>query len=160
MFRHHSVKLIVRAGLIAALYFTLCVALPAISFGQIQFRIAEALVLLPWLMPEATVGLAVGCFLANMFFSPYGWLDAVIGTIATGVAAFLTSKCKKLPLAAVPPVILNAALIPLIWIFNGSDTLYYINMLSVLASETLVVFALALPFTHILKRTLPASFLE
>lgn len=160
MFRHRSIRIIVRSGVVAALYFALCVALPALSFGQIQFRLSEALVLLPLLMPETAIGLAVGCFLSNMFFSPFGWLDAVIGTVATGAAAFLTSKCKKLWIGCIPPVALNALLVPLIWIFNGSDTLYYVNMLTVLASEALVVFAIALPFTYLLKRTVPSSMLN
>ncbi|MDR3216089.1 MAG: QueT transporter family protein [Clostridiaceae bacterium] len=157
MRKSFSAKRIVRSALIAAMYFALSAVVPAVEFGPIQFRISEALVLLPVLMPlEGLIGVTVGCLTTNIFFSPFGWLDAVIGTTATLVAAALT-VCfrKRLPVAAVPPVILNALMIPLIWIVTGEDTVYYINAFSIMASEALVVFVIGLPLTYALKKYLP-----
>lgn len=69
-------KVIARAALIAALYFVLTAFLPAISYGPLQIRISEALTLLPALMPvSATIGLFVGCFLANL----YGMVVSITG---------------------------------------------------------------------------------
>ena len=52
--------------MIAALYAALTVALSPLSFGPVQFRVAEALTLLPFFMPEAIPGLFIGCFLSNI----------------------------------------------------------------------------------------------
>ena len=61
--QHGRVLFIVRAAVIAALYAALTLALYPISFGAVQFRVSEALTLLPVLMPEAIPGLFVGCLL-------------------------------------------------------------------------------------------------
>ena len=56
------------AGIIAAVYTVLTLALPIPQYGPIQFRVAEAMTVLPFLFPEAIPGLTVGCFLANLLF--------------------------------------------------------------------------------------------
>ena len=151
-----KVFIICRSALIAALYFILSIAVPSISFGTIQFRISEALTLLPVIMPEAIFGLTVGCFFANMFFSPFGILDMAIGTSVTFIASILTYLLRKhIAVSAIPPVILNALFVPLIWIIDGTDTLYYINMFSILISQAIVIYAIGLPLTIGLKKVLP-----
>ena len=151
-----KVFIICRSALIAALYFILSIAVPSISFGTIQFRISEALTLLPVIMPEAIFGLTVGCFFANMFFSPFGILDMAIGTSVTFIASILTYLLRKhIAVSALPPVILNALFVPLIWIIDGTDTLYYINMFSILISQAIVIYAIGLPLTIGLKKVLP-----
>lgn len=62
-----------RAAVIAALYFALSVALNAIAFGPVQFRISEILVLLPIIFPEAIPGLTIGCFLPTFSFRRSGY---------------------------------------------------------------------------------------
>ena len=151
-----KVFIICRSALIAALYFILSIAVPSISFGTIQFRISEALTLLPVIMPEAIFGLTVGCFFANMFFSPFGILDMAIGTSVTFIASILTYLLRKhIAVSAIPPVILNALFVPLIWIIDGTDTLYYINMFSILISQAIIIYAIGLPLTIGLKKVLP-----
>ena len=51
---------IVRAGLVAALYVALVLAFAPLSFGAVQFRVAEVLTLLPffWLMAGTLYNLA------------------------------------------------------------------------------------------------------
>ena len=49
--------------------------------------------MLPFFLPEAIPGLAVGCFVANLLGSPYA-LDWVVGTLATLLAALWTSKLR------------------------------------------------------------------
>jgi uncharacterized membrane protein len=92
----------------AAIYAGLTVALGEMGFGIFQFRPAEALALLPFLLPQTVWGLFVGCACANIV-SQYGLLDMVIGSLATLLAAFLTSKCKRLRVAILPPIFINAA---------------------------------------------------
>ena len=57
---------IARAALIAALYVVLVYVFQFMSFGPIQFRIAEALTLLPMIYPEAVGGVYVGVLLSNL----------------------------------------------------------------------------------------------
>ena len=80
-----------RAALVAALYIVLTILPPfnAISYGAVQFRLGEALTLLPFILDEAVVGLTVGCLVANLF-SPFGLIDLVVGTSVTLMAALLT----------------------------------------------------------------------
>ena len=156
-----KIFVICRSAIIAAFYFVLSIAVPSLSFGTIQFRLSEALTLLPVIMPEAIFGLTIGCFFSNMFFSPFGVIDMAIGTSVTFVAAVLTYLLrKKIALAALPPVLLNALFVPLIWIINGSDSLYYINMFSILISQAIVIYAIGLPLTVGLKKVLPSLIIK
>lgn len=148
-----SLLFVTRAALIGALYFALTIAIPALSFGPIQFRLSEVLVLTAVIFPEAIPGLTIGCVLSNFFFSPYGIYDMVFGGIATLLGAIGTYLLrKKIPLAAIPPVIFNAFLVPIIWVIDGSDTVYIISVLEVMAGEVLTVGAVGIPLTYALKK--------
>ena len=81
-------------AVIAALYTVLTLALPVLSFGPIQFRLAEGMTVLAWLCPEAIPGLTLGCFLSNLIGSPYA-LDWIMGTLATLIAALWTAHVPK-----------------------------------------------------------------
>ncbi len=96
---------------IAAVYAVLTYVLAPISYGPVQFRVAEALTLLPILIPEAIPGLFVGCLLANLL-GGYGAADIIFGSLATLAAAILTYRLRKNRyMAALPPVIVNAVVI-------------------------------------------------
>ena len=99
------------AAMVAAAYAVLSLlgAVFGITYGPIQVRFSEALCLLPFLFPETAWGLGVGCLIANLF-SPYGVLDIVVGSLATLIAALITSRCRNVWLAAFWPAYgLNAA---------------------------------------------------
>lgn len=82
---------VVKASIIAGLYAALVIVLAPISFHAIQVRIADALLLLPFLnffgLPSV-VGLTVGCIIANIM-SPFGILDVVFGAITNFIAGFI-----------------------------------------------------------------------
>ena len=142
-----------RGAVIAALYFALSAAVPVITYGPVQFRVAEALTLLPFFMPEAIWGVTLGCLLTNAF-SSFGIYDVVFGTLTTLVAALITSKIKNRWLAPLPPVLLNAVVLPPMWHFMGSDEMWIINFLSILASESVILYALGEPLVIALERRL------
>lgn len=147
-----SVFFITRSALVAAIYFALATALRPVSFGPVQFRLSEALVLLPVFMPESIIGVTLGCFLSNFYSTMY---DVIFGTIATGVAAVLTFLLRKTKFLYVfPPLILNAILVPLIWVVDGSNTAYFLNFGLILASEVIVVAIIGWPLTIALKKAL------
>ena len=107
-----STRQIATAAIIAALYtvMSLLSSIFGLTYGPIQCRFSEALCLLPFLFPETAWGLGVGCLIANLF-SPYGVLDIVVGSLATLIAALITSRCRNVWLAALPPVACNMVLV-------------------------------------------------
>lgn len=112
------------AGLIAAAYTVLSLAFAPISFAVYQVRIAEALTVLPFLIPAAIPGLYVGCLLANII-GGMGWVDIVIGPLITLAAAFLTRGAyhlTRLPgqavIAATPAVLM---LVTGVYLLTGFD---------------------------------------
>ena len=64
--RNRTLKLAVSA-VIAALYAALTIALAPISYGPLQFRVSEALTVIPFLIPGTVWGLFIGCILANLY---------------------------------------------------------------------------------------------
>ena len=100
------------SGIVAAVYLavTLTPGINTFSYGMVQFRIAEALTVLPFLYSGAIFGLFIGCFLANLF-GPAGIQDAILGSLLTLIAAWFTwvlRKTKKAYLAPIPPIVINA----------------------------------------------------
>lgn len=106
----------VQAALIAAIYAALTYAVAPLSFGATQFRISEALTVLPVFTPAAIPGLAIGCIIANIG-SPYGPIDILLGTVATVLAALATRltrniKIKNIPLLSfIFPTVFNGIII-------------------------------------------------
>ncbi len=111
-------KTFTRIAMIAAIYAVITLLLAPISFGNIQVRFAEALTMLPLIYEPSIWGVTLGCFLANLIgamtgVNPTGMIDAVVGTLATLLAAICTyrlrNKCiKKYPVWAIlMPVIFN-----------------------------------------------------
>lgn len=106
-----NVKYITRAAIVAALYAALTVMLAPISFGVIQFRVAEALTALPLIMVEAVPGLAIGCLIANLLGGAMP-MDVVFGALATLIAALVTRRMRSRPaLALSAPVVFNGLIV-------------------------------------------------
>lgn len=141
-------------AIIAALYAALTLGFQAISYGAVQFRIAEAMTLLPALFPEAVPGLAIGCLVSNLF-SPLGTTlyDVVFGTLATLLAALLT-RCIRagIWLRALPPVVCNAVIVGMVLTYAYGIDLLWMNMLTVGLGEAVVCYALGVPMTKLLEK--------
>ena len=104
---------LVQSALIAGIYVAVTYAASPISYGSVQFRISEALTVLPVLTPAAIPGLAIGCLISNLG-SPLGIVDIICGTLATLLAAICTRMTRKVLIKKLP-------LLPLIFpvLFNG-----------------------------------------
>lgn len=154
-----SLRQLIIAALIAAVYAVLTVPLGALaSQSFLQVRPAEALTILPLLFIEAVPGVAVGCLIANIFSGNI--YDIVFGTLITLAAAIITRKLKNPYLGALPPVLLNAALLPLIWRFTGSDTMYFYSFLSTLATQALWIYGLGIPLYRTMQKLKPKIYGE
>lgn len=111
MKKYFSTRSMCLSAIIAALYAAMTMALPTLSYGQVQCRLSEALTLLPLALPQAVPGLFVGCLAANLL-SPAGGLDIVFGSLATLLAAIGTRGLRRWPLlAAACPVIVNGVIV-------------------------------------------------
>lgn len=108
-------RLMTESALIAAVYVALVLLFKPISFGAIQFRIAEALCVLPFFSLSAVPGLAIGCLLGN-FFSGAAMPDVIFGTFATLLAAILSYKLRTVSkwLVCLPPILANAVIVPFV----------------------------------------------
>ena len=147
-----------RAAAIAAAYAALAWLsnVFGLAFGAVQFRLSEALCVLPRRDREAAVpGLAVGCLIANLL-SPYGLLDLVVGTLATLLAALWSARCRSDWGAVVPPTVCNAVIVGamLAWESAGGFAafagLFAYNALTVGLGEAVVCFALGVPLLRAL----------
>ena len=105
-----ELKTISRLAIVAAIYVVLTVSFQPISYGNIQFRISEVLVLLCFYRKDYGYGLIIGCLIANIF-SPFGIVDVVFGTLATTLAVIGIMFSKRLFIASLYPVILNGLII-------------------------------------------------
>ena len=108
----NKTRYLVHASIIAAIYVVLTLVFAPISYGEtlIQIRISEALTVLPFFTPAAIPGLFIGCIISNLF-SPVGAIDAVVGSLATLLAAYLSYKMPKKFLVPLPPVIINGLVV-------------------------------------------------
>ena len=156
--RFHTRRLAL-AGLIAAVYAAATLLLPIPQYMGVQFRVAEAMTLLPFLFPEAIPGLAVGCFLANLLGSPI-MLDWIFGTLATLLAALWSRRMPNLYLAALPPVVCNAVIVgaEIAWftVQEGGAfwPAYGLSALTVGLGELAACFLLGVPLAHLLGKNL------
>lgn len=117
---NRKLKRLVTGALLAAVYSVLALALPLFSFGPVQFRISEALTLLPVFSPAAGIGVTVGCLITNGIGFLMGATfpqDILFGTLATLLGCVLTwllrgIRFRGLPvLSALAPVVCNTLII-------------------------------------------------
>lgn len=108
----NKVLFLTQAALIAAVYVALCMAFAPISYGEIQVRVAEALVILPFFTPAAIPGLFVGCILANIFGGSI-LMDVIFGSFATLIGAMGSYYLRSSRfLTLLPPVVSNTLIVP------------------------------------------------
>lgn len=153
-------KNLVVAAVIAAVYTVLTIfpGLSMFSFGAIQFRVSEALCVLPIFTPAAIYGLTIGCFISNILSSA-GPLDMVFGTLATLLATVCTYRMRKLhpAVAVIPPVLFNGVIVGFMITYFYTDTagrfmeVLLFNMSTVALGELGVCYLLGLPLVKILK---------
>ena len=113
-FQNPKVLFITQAAMISAIYIVITVIFAPISYGHLQVRISEMLTILPFFTFAAVPGLFVGVLLSNLYGGAP--LDVIFGSLATLIAALLTYSLRKKSkyLAPVPPILVNALIIPFV----------------------------------------------
>ena len=143
---------LVRTAMLAAIYAALTMVLQPISYGPIQFRVAEAMTVLPWLFPEAVPGLFLGCAIANLY-GGNGVLDVVFGSLATLLAALLSRRMKNPWLVPLPPVVLNGLVIGAVLSYMY-DLPYWLIAAQVALGQLGACYALGMPLLQFVQRTM------
>lgn len=133
-----GVLYLTRGAMIAACYVVLTYVanLFGLANGAIQFRISEALCILPIFLPEAVPGLFIGCLISNLITAGNPF-DIVFGALATLIGAYGAWLLRKLPnkllwLATLPTVLANMLIVPPVLIFAyGVEAAYLWLVLTV-----------------------------
>ena len=156
-----ATKSIVRAGLIAGLYVVLSLLTLPMASGAIQFRLSEALTIMPLFFVEAIPALFVGCMLSNLITGCM-LLDVFLGSVITLLCAVLTyfvgRITKNAPLRIVIggffPVILNALFLPIIWVvvYGAIEYVYLLQVVFLLISQSLSVYGFGIPLYFAIKK--------
>ena len=146
-----SLKDLIFQSLIGASYVALILLLPALAFGQIQFRIAEALLVLIFFSKKNALGLLIGTFVANML-GEIGIIDAFLGTFATAIVLALMHYIKAhVTIKLIFPVIINGLYVGFLLYFLYATPLL-ITIIYVSIGEALVVYLLGLPLYYALNK--------
>lgn len=177
-----KIKTIALSGVIAAIYvvFTIMPPFSLLSFGMVQFRISEVLMVLSLFTPAGVLGTTVGCLLSNLIGAG-NLFDIIFGTLATFLAGFTIYKLRdwfmnKKILMPLPVIILNGLIIgsylPFILskvesftalfnaIISGNSAALIsqgvapigICMLSVAVGEAGVMYLLGVPFAVLIEQ--------
>lgn len=168
-------RTIAEVAVIAALYVVLTFMVAPIARGPVQFRISEALMIVPALLASGVPGITLGVLLSNIFLGG-GMIDIVFGTLATLLAAIgtrlIAKRMKLTPHTAeingarqlwkkpgtyalpLPAIIFNALIVGAYvgilfpepaWEGLAPQTVIAYSMLSIGLSEAVVVYILGLP---------------
>lgn len=150
--KQKSVRFLTQSAVIAALYMVLSLPMLSVSFGIVQFRLSEALTILPFFTPAAIPGLFIGCLLTNMLGSSIGLVDIVIGSLATLIAASLSYSVRKNKwLVPLMPIVINALAIgTMLYLLGMSEVGLGVSMLFIAISETIVCYGLGMPLLFLI----------
>ncbi|WP_291648103.1 QueT transporter family protein [Clostridium sp.] len=155
--KENITKKLVKAALVAAIYAALTIVLAPISYGPVQFRLSEILVLLAFIDPFYIGGLTLGCLLANIL-GGLGIMDIVFGTLATFLsvssisitAKYIKSKKLSLIIASLWPTIFNGVIIG--WMLNYVLAApLVLTMLQVGVGEFVVVTVIGVPVFKLIE---------
>ena len=149
--RKKYLKLLTVNASIAAIYFVLTVLLEPFSYGQIQFRISEILMVLVLFNLKVAPGIVLGCFTANLF-SPFGIWDVIFGTLATVICLILMFVFRKnIFIALLAPTIVGSAIVAvmlnLILGLPFLETFIY-----VVVGEGCVLYLIGVPFYYLVQK--------
>lgn len=158
-----STRFLVTGALVAALYALLTYVSAALNlaYGTVQFRLSEALTVLPVVSGAAVPGLVIGCLLGNLT-SPYGLVDIICGTGATLLAAIGSRLFARVRLRGTPvvsllmPIVCNAVIVGAGITFLAPEGFalpaFLSAALSVAAGEAAVVALLGMPLLLFLQK--------
>ena len=138
--KENKTRNLVFSALIASIYVVLTLLLRPISYGPIQFRVWEALCVLPYFTPAAIPGVFIGCLISNLLGGAV-LMDIVFGSLATLIGAIGSWLLRRNRwLVSLPPILSNTLIIP--WVLKfayGSEDLVWYMMITIGIGEILAI---------------------
>ena len=146
--------------MISALYVAvtwLC-SVVGLSSGVIQFRLSEALCILPVFLPEAVPALFIGCFLSNILAGGVIF-DIIFGSVATLLGAIGARLLRRLPerlmiIATLPTLLANAIIVPFVLIYAyGITDAYWFLLVTVSIGELVCAVFCGTALYYVLRKS-------
>lgn len=146
-----DVNFIVKSAVVAAIYAMMTLMIASISYGPLQFRISEILILLVFYNKRFIPGLLLGCAIAN-FASPIALFDVIFGTLASFFAFMLMRRSKNLFTSSLFPVLFM--IIPAITTYLLIDNTMSFVLMTIyfMLSEFIVVSVIGVIIFKILEK--------
>lgn len=144
-----TTKQIVRASIIAALYAVMTVAILPLSYGPVQFRVAEVLKALTLFDPAFILGFTIGNLLSNLT-SPYiGPWELIWMPLANVVGASLCWLLRRWPCvgAAAYAIVITLAVSTMLNVVVGIP--WWALVWSVGISEFVLIIGGVWPMTRV-----------
>ena len=144
------IKDMARIAIVASLYVALTLMFGFMSYGNIQFRVAEILILLCFFRKDYSIALILGCAISNIF-SPLGIIDVIFGTLATVLSVVCVMFSKRIFVSAIYPVLFNGLIvgIELTIVF---DLPLFVTIGEVAIGEFICLAVLGYPIFKLLSR--------
>ncbi|MGG7077525.1 QueT transporter family protein [Clostridium sardiniense] len=149
MIKKSSLDIFVKIAVVAAIYVVLTVAIAPISYGPIQVRISEILVLLAFYDKRYIVSLTIGCLFANML-SPLGMADIIVGTLGTFFSVYAISKTKNLFIATLWPTIFCIPVVGVLHLLIGLP--FWIYLFGFMIGEFISVTIVGYPIVKFISK--------
>lgn len=146
---------IVRIAVAAAMYTAMSLVLMPLTFGLVQVRFAEMLLILCFFDRDYCYALVLGCIVTN-FFSPLGIVDVLFGGLGTLLSVIGIRYTRRIYLTWIPPVIFNVTVALEYFIFAGEP--FWLSSLTIAAGELISVGVIGVPVFMLLERK--ENFLE
>ncbi len=142
-------KVITRGAMITGIYIVITYLLAPVSFGPLQFRLAEALTVLPILYPEAVPALFLAVMLSNII-GGLGLVDIIGGSLVTLLAAAVTYKFRHSIIAYLSPIIFNGLLVSL-YLALLFELPYWLTAVQITISQAVVILLFGYPLIRFLR---------
>jgi len=91
--------MVIRSMVIAAVYAAVTMMLGYLSYGELQFRVSDAMLILPLMSGlglDAVIGLTIGGFLGNLTspFIPWDWVFGPLANLVASLLVYLVSRAS------------------------------------------------------------------
>ncbi|SEL12563.1 Uncharacterized membrane protein [Carnobacterium iners] len=130
-----KIKSLVTNAIVAALYVAVTAILAPISFGAIQFRVAEMFNHLIIFNRKYIFGIVSGVFISNLFFSTIVGYDLIFGVGHSLLSLLITSKLIKK--------------VSNVWVKFFINTLIFTALSSLIALELYLAFSVPFWFGYL-----------
>lgn len=143
-----KIRQLSKMAIVTALYIVLTMPIASVTYGPIQFRIAEILNLLAFIDPLYIPAVTLGCAIAN--FYSFGIIDVFVGGAGTLFATYLIHKTKNIWLASLWPAVFGTFIAAELYFLKIAP--FWASTLSIGISEIIIVTIIGVPVFKIILR--------